>query len=180
MQQQPIKRRRSSSSDRMSSPALLRSSLKLAKNKSVLIGWLTESATPCVEISSSGKSARLDLEQWSGLKNYATSVTDYFKTSVIPPYVDSSVQFVKYFGKPHVKVGSKNTRVALNAEDWNTLVNSFKPIDSALDIATQSSHLVVDHLNNISHALKVLGIEKVCITFGDEQFSALRVRFPVA
>jgi hypothetical protein len=173
---QPIKRRRSS--DR--SPALLRSSLKLTKNKSVRIGWLTESATPCVEISSSEKTARLDPELWTSLKNYAASVTDYFETSVIPSYVDSSVQFVKYFGKPHVKLGSKNTRVALNAEDWKALVNSFEAIDSALDVATRSSHLVISHLNNISHALKVSGIEKVCITFGDEQYNVLRVRFPVA
>jgi hypothetical protein len=70
-----------------------------------------------VEISSSDKTARLDLEQWTNLKNYAAAVTSYFETSVIPPYVDLSVQFVKYFGKPHVKLGGKNTHVTLKAED---------------------------------------------------------------
>jgi hypothetical protein len=96
-----------------------------------------------VEIASSTSKVKIDLEQWTRLKNYAPSVTEYFKTSVIPSDVDSFVQFITLSGKPHVNLGN---HVALQAEEWGKLVKCFQSIDSSLKIISKLDESDVNHL----------------------------------
>lgn len=115
----------------------------LDTNKTVQVSWLTASATPCVEISSSATKVRLNLEQWTNLKNYAPTITMYFITSVIPSDVHPSVQFITQSGKPHLKL---ENRIIFTAANWVALVNSFESIDSALNIVKKLDDSEVNYL----------------------------------
>jgi hypothetical protein len=96
------------------------------------------------------KTAILNLKQWTCLKNYAATVTDFFKTSVIPSNVHSFIRFVTYSNIPPVIV--LGNEVALKAKDWKALENSFESIDSYLKLVCKLDDLDVNHLiNSVFH-----------------------------
>lgn len=178
MQQSYGKRRRTSESQEGAvevDTSILETPIVISKNKSIQIGWLIDSG-PCVVISSSEKTVKFDQPEWVELQNEEPAITDYFNASVKPPYVKSSIKFLKFFGKPHITLGEE--RVALNASDWKTITHSFKQIQAVLDFVDNQRGRLLNDLSRISQAFKDLNLNKVSITFGKNQFSTLRIAFP--
>jgi hypothetical protein len=156
-----------SSSAYSSSCSILWTIRFLNKNKSVRVSWLTESATPCVEISSRAKTVRLNLEQWTNLKNYAPFVKDFFSTLSIPSSLDSFVQFKNaHSGNPYVKLGNL---IDLKSADWEELVKSFESIDSCLKVVYKLNNSDVNSL--VDAFVNSLYHDESCPKFTSNLFS---------